>query len=218
VIHDYASAPLIFEVRGLPAKPGASARAADADDASKSAMDKYRGVSVGNVVDCEGGSVVVPSYTSATAYDKNGKVVKEFKGSDRHMQNFIDVVRSRKTAQLYGPIEEGHLSSALCHLGNISHVLGKSSAPDALREKIKGNKPLAEAYGRMAEHLAVNGVDLQKTPLTLGVPLTLTPLPKGGVAESFTGEFAKEATPLLTRQYRAPFVVPALGKDTRVAS
>ena len=38
-------------------------------------MDKYRGVSVGNVIDCEGGSVVVPSYFSATAYDKAGKVV-----------------------------------------------------------------------------------------------------------------------------------------------
>jgi hypothetical protein len=216
VIHDYPSAPLIFEVRGLPAKPGAAAGGGDADDEGGkkggNPMDKYRGVSVGNVIDCEGGSVIVPSYTSATAYDKAGKVVKEFKGSDRHMQNFVDVVRSRKTAQLYGPIEEGHLSSALCHLGNISHLLGKASVPDALREKIKGNKPLAEACGRMTEHLAINGVDLQKTPLTLGVPLTIA-----AGKEAFTGEFSKEATPLLTRKYRAPYVVPDLsGKVAKV--
>jgi predicted dehydrogenase len=213
VVHDYPSAPLIFEVRGLPAKPSAAAEAGGDDDAAgkkserKGSMDNYRGVSVGNVIDCEGGSVVVPSYTAATAYDKAGKVVKEFKGSDRHMQNFIDVVRSRKTANQFGPIIEGHLSSALCHLGNISHVLGRGTAPDALREKIQGNRVLAEACGRMNEHLAINGVDLAKTPLTLGVPLTIVP-----GQEKFTGEFSKDANKLLTRQYRAPYVVPDLSK------
>ncbi len=214
VIHDYASAPLIFEVRGLPAKPGAAGGGDDDEGAGKkggrkggSPMDNYRGVGVGNVIDCEGGSVVTTNYFTATAYDKAGAVVKEFKGSDRHMQNFIDVVRSRKTADLYGPILEGHLSSALCHLGNISHVLGRAAAPGVLREKIKGNAPLAEACGRMTEHLKVNGVDLAKTPLTLGAPLTLA-----AGKESFTGEFAAQATPLLTRQYRAPFVVPDLSR------
>jgi predicted dehydrogenase len=211
VIHDYRTAPLIFEVRGLPVKAGAAAEGAGGDGdggGRRGVMDNYRGVGVGNVVDCEGGSVVVPSYTSATAYDLAGKVVKEFKGSDRHMQNFIDVVRSRKIADLYGPIQEGHLSSALCHLGNISHVLGKAAVPAVLREKIKGNAPLAEAFGRMSEHLAKNGVDLVKTPLTVGVPLTVAP-----GKEQFTGEFSREANPLLTRQYRAPFVVPDLSRS-----
>ena len=205
VIHDYATAPLIFEVRGLPAKPGAAAVGGDEDGGKKSGMDNYRGVGVGNVVDCEGGYVVSSSYFSATAYDKSDKVVKEFKGSDRHMANFIDTVRSRKTAQLYGPVDEGHLSSALCHLGNISHVLGRATPPDAVREKVKSNGLLAEACGRMSEHLAVNGVDLNKTPLTYGLPLTVAP-----GTETFTGEFAAQANPLLTRKYRAPFVVPNL--------
>lgn len=204
VIHDYASAPLIFEVRGLPAKAGVTGR---------DGMDAYRGVGVGNVIDCAGGSVVTTNYFTATAYDKAGKVVKEFKGSDRHMQNFVDVVRSRKTANLYGPIEEGHISSALCHLGNISHVLGRAAAPEALREKIKGNAPLAEACGRMTEHLAANNVDLKATPLTLGVPLTLAPKQE----EKFVGEFADVANPLLTRRYRAPYVVKAIVPDKRVA-
>jgi predicted dehydrogenase len=200
VIHDYASAPLIFEVRGLPARPGAT---------GPDSMDKYRGVGVGNVIDCEGGSLVTTNYFTATAYDKAGKVVKEFKGSDRHMQNFIDVVRNRKVASLYGPIEDGHISSALCHLGNISHVLGKGESPDVLREKVKGNALLREAYGRMAEHLAANMVDLKKTPLTYGVPLTLA-----AGKESFTGEFAAQASPLLTRKYRTPYVVPDLSRAT----
>src|SRR5688500_15961139 len=134
-------------------------------------MDDYRGVDIGNVVDLEGGSVVTKGYFAATAYDKAAKVVKELKGDDRHMQNFIDVALSRKSAELYGPIEEGNTSSALCHLGNISHQIGKGAAPDAIRDRIKSNALLVEAYGRMAEHLKNNNVDLAKTPLTLGVPL-----------------------------------------------
>ena len=100
---------------------------------------------------------------------------------------------------------EGHLSSALCHLGNISHVLGKAAAPDALRERIRGNAGLAEACGRMMEHLGANAVDLKGTPLTLGALLQVAP-----GTERFTGEFAAAANPLLTRQYRAPFTVPDL--------
>ena len=131
--------------------------------------------------------------------------MKEFKGSDRHMQNFIDVVRSRKMADLYGPIEEGHVSSALCHLGGLSHQLGRASAPGELQEKTKGNAPLAEAYGRMVEHLAANNVDIAKTPATLGAALTVD-----SAKERFTGPDAATSNAMLTRNYRAPFVVPQL--------
>src|SRR5262249_6956361 len=53
VFHDYKAAPLIFEVRGLPA----------ATDSVK--MDAYHGASIGVVIDCEGGSIVILSYTKA---------------------------------------------------------------------------------------------------------------------------------------------------------
>ena len=209
IIHDYATAPLIFEVRGLPAKAGTAPDnnlgGAEAAAAAASLMDKYRGVSIGNVVDCEGGYVVTNTYFAAEAYDRAGKLLKEFKGRDGHMANFIDVVRSRKTANLRGPIGEGHVSSALCHLGNISHQLGRVAPEGELREKIKGNAALTEAYGRMTEHLAANQIDLAKTPLTLGAPLALD-----SDAERFTGEGAAAANAMLTRNYRAPFVVPQL--------
>jgi hypothetical protein len=168
-------------------------------------MDKYRGVSIGNIIDCEGGSIVITGYFEALAYDSDGKLIKEFKGKDRLMANFIDVIRSRKTADLYGQIEEGHVSSALCHVGNISHQLGRAAAPGKLQDAVKGDAPLAEAVGRMTEHLAVNGVDLKKTRLTLGQPLTIDPK-----AERFTGRGASAANKLLTRKYRAPFTVPQL--------
>jgi predicted dehydrogenase len=206
IVYDYATAPMIFEVRGLPAKAGGAAPEAPP---AGPGMDKYRGVSVGNVIDCEGGSVVTSAYFTATAFDRAGKVLKEFEGTNRHMQNFIDVVRSRKTSDLYGPIDGAHISSALCHLGNISHQLGAAEAPGALTERIKGDAPLTEAYGRMVEHLRANDVDLAKTPATLGLPVALD-----GAQGRFVGKDMGRANALLSREYRAPFVVPPLAETS----
>jgi predicted dehydrogenase len=210
VIHDYATAPLVFEVRGLPATydpnesqpgvPGAEAAAALA-----ASMDKYRGVSIGNIIDCEGGSLVSDSYFSATAHDRDGKLIREFKGQDRHMQNFIDVVRSRKTADLYGPIEQAHISSALGHLGGISHALGRVTPVGKTRERIKGDAVLTEAYGRMAEHLAANQVNLDRTPAVLGALLSVN-----AKAEKCVGKGAAAANALFRHADRAPYTVPRL--------
>ncbi|HKB90518.1 MAG TPA: hypothetical protein VKC60_08380, partial [Opitutaceae bacterium] len=188
IVHDYAKAPLIFEVRGLSAKPGSEA------------MDKFLGASIGIVIHCEGGHVVVPTYTEAQAFDKSGKLLKEWKGSKSHFANFIDVVRSRRTADLRGPIHEGHVSSALCHTGNISYQLGKATPPDELREKIKGNAAMAEAFGRMSEHLGVHDVKLDKTPATLGLPLSFDTK-----SEKFTGNDV--ANTFVKPEYRAPYVI-----------
>ena len=121
------------------------------------------------------------------------------------MQNFIDVVRSRKTADLFGPVDEGHISSALCHLGNISHRVGRTLSAGETAERAKSNKAAAEATGRMLEHLAIHHVDFAKTPLTLGATLTFD-----GEKERFEGEFSEVASKYITREYRAPFVVPQL--------
>jgi hypothetical protein len=62
----------------------------------------------------------------------------------------------------------------------------------------------------MIEHLHANNVDLSATPLTLGVPLLVD-----ARAERFTGPDASRANAMLTREYRAPFVVPALVTASR---
>ena len=53
----------------------------------------------------------------------------------------------------------------------------------------------------MTDHLGDNGVDLHQTPLVLGALLKMDPK-----RERFTN--SPEANTLLTREYRAPFVVP----------
>jgi hypothetical protein len=97
------------------------------------------------------------------------------------------------------------VSSALCHLGNISHRLGHAASEGEVAEKIKGEPTLTEAYGRMVEHLGANGVSLAKTPATLGLPLVLD-----AGAERFGGSHADAANAMLRRDYRKSFVVPAL--------
>ena len=42
-----------------------------------------------------------------------------------HFTNFIECVRSRRWQDLHADILEGHLSSSLCHLGNIATRLKK---------------------------------------------------------------------------------------------
>lgn len=192
-LYEYASAPLLFEVRGLPEQSGSEK------------MDEQRGLSVGNIIECEGGSVLVPAaeYTSAQAFDRDGRLLKEFSGKGDHYENFIRAVRSRNLKDLNAPIIEGHVSSALSHLPNISHLTGSPrGVKDALREL--GSRPqLGEALGRMLQHLGANGVDLERTPLVVNASLHLDPS-----SERFIGDNAEPANALLRRQAREPYVIP----------
>ena len=187
--HDYPVAPLVYEVRGLPASEGADK------------MDSYHGAGVGIVVECEGGMMVIPSYSSANIVDPQGNTIKKFSGSTSHMGNFIDAVRSRKSADLHADILDGHLSSALCHTTNISYRLGQPQSPAAIQDAVKNNPDLADMLGRMEQHLAANKVDLRQTPARLGAVLKMDPK-----TERFIDNAA--ANQLLTREYRKPFVVP----------
>src|SRR5262249_2952526 len=74
-----------------------------------------------------------------------------------HYANFVKAVKARDHKLLNADIEEGHLSSAYCHLGNIAYRLGRK---------------------------------LHINPST----------------ESFVND--SEADAMLTREYRAGFVVP----------
>ena len=53
----------------------------------------------------------------------------------RHFENFVDCVRSRRWQDLHADISEGYLSSAMCHLGNISYRLGRTVMFDSHSER-----------------------------------------------------------------------------------
>jgi len=197
VYHGYSKAPLIFEVRGLPK----SKEFHDPQAWGKN-MDDLKGASIGVIVECRNGSVAIPTYDSAIAYDADGKEVKRFRGGADHYANFIAAVRSRNPGGLNAEILEGHLSSALCHTGNVSYRLGEKLSPGAAKERFQGQPAMAESFDRMVSHLTANGVDLEQTPLTLGAFLKMDP-------DSERFEKNSSANHQLAGEYRKGFEVPA---------
>jgi predicted dehydrogenase len=185
---DYQPVPILFELRNLPRVRG------------DSEVDHYRGVRYGVIVDCEGGYLA-----GGWAYDGSGKRIKQFRLTEGagHHENFIQAVRSRKVSDLNADVQEGYLSAALCHMGNISQRLGKEASRDGIVASFKGNADLGESFDRLQEHLLVNGVDVKQTPRMLGPWLTMDPR-----TERFTGPLAGEADRLARGSYREPFVVP----------
>jgi predicted dehydrogenase len=194
---DYQPAPIMCEVRNVRA-----AKAADA-------MGKFRNRTSGLVIDCEGGYFAGDA-SGGALFDKQGKKIKDILddgGSEKletsHLSNFVAAVRSRRAADLAAEALQGHLSAACCHIANISYRLGKQSPPETIRESIRANGELSDAFERCREYLRENGVDLSATPATLGPWVTFD-----ARQERFVQEFADQANELSQRDYRKPFVVP----------
>ena len=69
-----------------------------------------------------------------------------------HFQNFIDCMRSRRWQDLNADVEQGHMSTALMHLGNIAYKTGRKLTFDGKTEKFvndnNANKYLTRAKER----------------------------------------------------------------------
>jgi predicted dehydrogenase len=139
-------------------------------------------------------------------FDVDGKLVRTFAGkNESHFANFLKAVRSRKVSDLHADILEGHQSTALCHIGNISWRLGHPASPEEIQKQLsqlKVHDDVQETFARTRKHITDNTVDLEKTKVTLGKLLRLE-----SDKETFTGD--PSASAFLTREYRKPFVVPS---------
>lgn len=208
---DYPNAPLIFETRGLPRSKAGQANWGRS-------MDLYRGSDIGVIVQCEKGYVLVPSYTAAEAFDREGKSIKrwEVRGDpfQWHQANWLAAVASRDASKLNAPIREGHVSSSLCHLGGISHQLGEPASAATIADRIKGNDLLSVSFDRMAAHLRANGIDIdgRRGVITLGPWLDVDP-----VSESFVKNDAANALRGRAQQ-REGFAVPDIERDAVTAA
>jgi predicted dehydrogenase len=188
-IFDYGPKTLVFEVRGLRSSP-------------------LKDVHIGNIFEgTEGYAVITDSYSHGTIFDKDMKVVQKFNGGGSHFDNFVKAVRSRKKEDLNAEIHDGFLSSSLCHLGNISYRLGQKASTSETLERAKSFKMsdnAQETLDRTVAHLEENKVKLDgNTMFQCGEYLKFDPQ-----TEKFATAKANE---FLTREYRAPFVVPTAG-------
>jgi predicted dehydrogenase len=119
-----------------------------------------QGTNVGVLFYGSEGYMVIPSYSKYETFlgRKREPGPSANRGGD-HFANFIQAVRSRDATSLHAEIEEGHLSSTLCHLANVSYRLGRTLLFDPAKETFAGDE---------------------------------------------------EACALLTRDYRAPYTLPAV--------
>lgn len=185
VVHDYGDATVVQEVRGLE-----TPRFHRHGGAIFTGSEGYVGMAAG----------------SSAFFDPKGELVEKFSGkSDDHFGNFIQAVQSRDRDRLNAEILGGHLSAGLCHLGNISYRLGQEGSPKEILAQLEARKvcdDYRDTFERTRQHLANNGVDVEKTRLALGPWLEFDP-----ERERFVGNEAANA--MLTRAYREPFVVPS---------
>jgi len=176
-IFDYGESLLVFDVRGLSGKSN---------------------MGVSNHV-----------YFDKNAKQKNSashglKGIKDplaDRGKVDIFENFIEAVRNRKEEHLDAHVYEGHVSSGLCHLANVSYRLGEKSSFNKKNKSFGSNKKGYEYFERMQEHLKENGLNLKETDYIVGRNLEFD-----AKTETIKGD--DEANALLSRNYRSPYIVP----------
>ncbi|MDZ7692831.1 MAG: Gfo/Idh/MocA family oxidoreductase [Balneolaceae bacterium] len=95
------------------------------------------------------------------AWDLDGNQIKEMQEEEKsattntvgagnldvlHMNNFVEAIRTG--AEQHSPIDEGHKSNLLCHLGNIAQENGGSIQTDPRNGKIVGNSQAMKMWSR----------------------------------------------------------------------
>ena len=117
-------------------------------------------------------------------------------------ENFIHCMRTRKREDLHADILKAHLSSACCHLGNISYRLGAQISGATRHEVLDKHEEVAKSWETIQTTVkGTLGLDLSKSTYNLGPMLKFNP-----DTERFVDN--RRANELLTRPYRRPFVVP----------
>jgi predicted dehydrogenase len=191
VAYETGSFPLVAQFRALTMRPGLEA------------MDHYRGIRIGTVIECEHG-YYAGGRGGGWIYDKDGKRVESIDGDGGrgHVQNFLDAVRSRRPQDLNAPLQAGHISALHCHLGNMSYRLGKTVPAEVARKAMQSSPLASEQFDGMVAHLAVHGIDTSTPTLVLGDAIQMDPR-----SDTCIGPNAAAAHALARRNYREPFVL-----------
>lgn len=184
IYYDFPAAPVLYEVHNLRAGKDTNA------------MPSFRGSGVDVCAQCEGGYVMLHA---GVVFDNQGKQIKKFSGGEDPFGNFIRALRSGKQEDVKADILEGHLSTNICHVGNISYRLGRHASEAEIRQQIGELPPFLEMFDRYVTHLKAHEVPVEES--------TLGPWLQCDVAnERFVDNAA--ANELVRGFYRAPFVVP----------
>ena len=129
---------------------------------------------------------------------------------------FVKAIQNRKV--VHGVIEEFHLSSALCHLGNISYLVGAEKSNAALAEAIRADQNTQDSFARMLDHLKANEVKTDSTKTVVGPRLKIDAKNEVFVEGEKTIVAAANKCPIRKRAGRGAFAIPEIKKSTVAAS
>jgi len=204
-IFDYGDKCIVFEVRGL-SSPFKTI------PVGQSPAGNLPGTRVGVIVYGTEGYAIQgqtdsgQTYSYSAAYDLEGNMIQDFRGSGNHYRNFVEAVIQNDPSAVTADAMCGALSSSISHFGNNSYYIGEENKVSVaeLKSALRAIHSLDDddaTVDRTVEHIQARGVNLDRTPLSLG------PLLKFDLATNrFVGNDA--ANEMLTREYRAPFIVP----------
>jgi predicted dehydrogenase len=187
IYYDFPSAPVLYEVHNLRKAKGSNE------------ATNFLGHTTDVCAHCEGGYAMI---RSGRVYDPQGRQIKSFSGGEDLFQNFIRAVRSRRQEDLDADILEGHLSTTVTHLGNISHRVGKLAAQAEIREQIAGVTEFEAMFGRLVEHLKAHEIDVDAPTITLGQWLEVD-------RENERLQNHDAANAIVDGFYRAPYLLPS---------
>jgi predicted dehydrogenase len=201
--YDYDGIPVIYDSRALGEKTGIDNMDGFTGYTAtgKKVYHPYKGdANCDLFIFCENGYLNMDKI-----YDNDGNLVKQIKesGTVGPQFNFIKALKSGKKEDLRTDILEGHLSTSICHIGNIAYQTGKQVSLDELKKTVEQYKYLNDVFLGFEEHLRVNGINVAKEELYLGQPLTFD-----SVSEKFVGQNSAMANRFLKDTYREPFVIP----------
>jgi predicted dehydrogenase len=195
VYFDTGIIPVVIGLTNISAEPG------------KNSNPPHPGPGSGYIAYCEGGRLE-GQRGRAAAFDKAGKLVKQFKGNgggDLHQRNFIDAVRRQDSAILNTPVEMGHHSTGWCNLANIAFRSG-STFSHAQAKQVPDDSGLWQGLLKdMEQLLRAHSINIESTQIKLSPMLEMD-----AKTEKFVGASAGFANRFLKREYRAPFTVPEI--------
>jgi predicted dehydrogenase len=146
---EYADGSILqFEVRGLPSNTEAGISVGDLILGSKgwmSIQNEDSGKSEVRLGEINLQPIGYSSYKEKAGPAFSNESPEKANSVKNHFQNFLDCVRSRNRQDLHAEILEGHLSTTLCHLGNIACRLGRTLEFDPERERFVNDKE-ADGY------------------------------------------------------------------------
>jgi hypothetical protein len=119
-----------------------------------------------------------------------------------HITNFIDCVQNRKVSELNAPVEEGHRSACMCHIGNASFQTGRPSSETEIRKMIEGHSLASEAFDFIVSNLSAALPGVKDPGFVLGKRVEYN-----AIGESYVDD--PEANELLQRKPNGrKFIVP----------